>query len=461
MTMKRGRILVVDDDRDVLLAARLFLKQHVEMVRTEENPSRIPDLLVQERWDVILLDMNFEKDASSGREGFFWLGRIREIDPLAVVVFVTAYGDVEMAVRAVKEGATDFVLKPWRNEKLLATVSAALSLRDSREEAGNLRSRQKALAADLDQPYTEFIGESAPMKKVFDIIRRVADTDASVLVLGENGTGKELAARELHRRSRRSGEVFIAVDMGALSDTLFEDELFGHVRGAFTDAKEDRPGRFELASGGTIFLDEIGNLSPVLQAKILSAIENRAVTRLGSSLSRPFDARLICASNMPLYNMAERGTFRRDLLYRINTVVVTLPPLRERAGDIPLLANHFLALYARKYRKPATRLDPAAIRRLSEYTWPGNVRELRHVMERAVIMCDAVTVRAGDLDTGEFPVVRADGEAHPDDCLRIDDQEMKTIRRALEINGGNLSRAAVELGLSRQALYRRMRKYGL
>jgi DNA-binding NtrC family response regulator len=307
MTMKRGRILVVDDDRDVLLAARLFLKQHVETVRTEENPARIPDLLAQERWDVILLDMNFEKDASSGREGFFWLGKIREIDPLAVVVFVTAYGDVEMAVRAVKEGATDFVLKPWRNEKLLATVSAAMSLRDSREEAGNLRSRQKALAADLDQPYSEFIGESTPMKRVFEIIRRVADTDASVLILGENGTGKELAARELHRRSRRSGEVFISVDMGALSDTLFEDELFGHMRGAFTDAKEDRPGRFELASGGTIFLDEIGNLSSALQAKLLSAIENRVVTRLGSSMARPFDARLICASNMPLYDMASGG----------------------------------------------------------------------------------------------------------------------------------------------------------
>ena len=461
MREKAGRVLVVDDDRDVLLAARLLLKQHVELVQTERDPERIPALLGQESWDVILLDMNFEKDASSGGEGFRWLGRVREIDPQVVVVFITAYGDVEMAVRAIKEGATDFVLKPWQNEKLLATVSAAINLRDSRREAGALRSRQEQLAADLDQPYAAFIGESPAMRKVFETIRKIAYTDASVLILGENGTGKELVARELHRRSGRAGEVFLAVDMGAVSETLFESELFGHVKGAFTDARQDRAGRFETASGGTLFLDEIGNLTSALQAKLLSVLESRKATRLGSNVARPIDVRLICASNMPLYEMVERGTFRRDLLYRINTVVISLPPLRERPEDIPLLACHFLSIYARKYRKRIERIPSDAVATLVSCPWPGNVRELRHAVERAVIMSDTSTLRVEDFFTDE-PVLRARREdVFPEESLRIEEQEMRIIRKALVAHDGNLSRAARELGLSRPALYRRLKKYGL
>jgi two-component system, NtrC family, response regulator HydG len=461
MSARHGRVLVVDDDRDVLLAARLLLKQHVEAVETESDPEKIPARIEQQGWDVILLDMNYMKDASSGREGFHWLRRIREIDPQAVVVFITAYGDVEMAVRAIKEGATDFVLKPWQNEKFLATVSAALSLRDSRREAGDLRSRRRQLSADLDQPYAAFIGESPSMRKVFDTIGKVADTDANVLILGENGTGKELAARELHRRSRRAEEVFLAVDMGSVSETLFESELFGHVKGAFTDARENRAGRFETASGGTLFLDEIGNLTPSLQGKILTVIENRGVTRLGSNVTRPIDVRLICASNMPLYDMVEQGTFRRDLLYRINTVVIPLPPLRERQGDIPLLARHFLEIYAPKYRKQIDEIPPDVIAALSAHMWPGNVRELRHAVERAVIMSESPVMKIGDIFPDESRLRGGEEEEPADEDLRIGEQELHLIRKAITAHGWNMSKAAAELGLSRPALYRRLKKYGL
>jgi len=361
-------------------------------------------------------------------------------------------------VRAIKEGATDFVLKPWQNEKLLATFFAALSLRLTRREAEGLRTRQEQLAADLDQPFHEFIGESPLMLEVFDTIGKVAQTEANVLILGENGTGKELAARELHRRSKRSREVFIAVDMGALSETLFESELFGHVKGAFTDARENRAGRFEIASGGTLFLDEIGNLPLPLQAKILTVLESRKVTRLGSNTPRPIDVRLVCASNMPLLTMAEEQKFRRDLLYRINTVVISLPPLRARGEDIMLLANHFLSVYARKYKKKIRGLLPETLSRLMQYQWPGNVRELMHTVERAVIMSDGPVLRPEDFPLGESI---AGEEERTFETLSIRENEASIIRKALASNDGNLSAAARELGLSRPALYRRMEKYGL
>lgn len=458
MAEMQGRVLVIDDDKDVLLAARLLLKQHVGLVHTEKSPQAIPALLAKERYDVIFLDMNFEKDASSGVEGFQWLRKILEIDPQAVVVLITAYGDVEMAVRAIKEGATDFVLKPWQNEKLLATLFSALNLRISKEEVRSLRTRQRQLSADLNRPFRDFIGQSPAMREVFETIRKVASTEASVLVLGENGTGKELVARELHRQSARSEEVFISVDMGSLSETLFESELFGHVKGAFTDAREDRAGRFEVASGGTLFLDEIGNIPPALQAKLLTVLENRAVTRLGTNTPRPIDVRLICASNMPLYNMAAEQKFRRDLLYRINTVVITLPPLREREGDIVLLANHFLAVYAKKYQKAIREMDPGAVDKLMRYHWPGNVRELQHTLERAVIMCDNTVLCAGDFLLDDLER-REEDRAVESICLG--ENELALIRRALEKHAWNLSAAARELGLSRPALYRRMTKYGL
>jgi DNA-binding NtrC family response regulator len=458
MSAKTGKILIVDDDQDVLQAARLFLKQHVGMVHTESNPQSLPGLLGNESYDVILLDMNFTRDATSGLEGFHWLDRILEIDPSAVVILITAYGDVEMAVRAVKEGASDFVLKPWQNEKLLATISAAMNLRRSRREADSLRLRQKQLSADLDQPYHDFVGGSPAMQEVFATIEKVAGTDASVLILGENGTGKELVARELHRRSKRSDEVFISVDMGALSETLFESELFGHVKGAFTDAKEDRVGRFEVASGGTLFLDEIGNLPLQCQAKILTALENRQITRLGSNRAIPVDIRLVSATNRPIHDMAAGKEFRQDLLYRINTVEIRLPPLRERREDIPLLADHFLTRFCRKYRVPRKRPNAAALRKLEKYHWPGNVRELQHAIERAVIMSESTVLGQEDF---LFPTGKETVEGVVFDSYNLEEMEKIVIRKALAKHGGNMSKAAEELGLTRGSLYRRVEKYGL
>ncbi|MGB6864057.1 MAG: sigma-54 dependent transcriptional regulator, partial [Candidatus Aminicenantaceae bacterium] len=355
MKKKTGKILIIDDDQDILQAARLFLKQHAALVHTENTPNSIPVMLKNETYDVIFLDMNFAKGATSGQEGFFWLDKILEMDPSAVVVLITAFGDVGMAVRAIKEGATDFVLKPWQNEQFLATFTAALNLRQSRLEANSLRTRQKQLSADLDQPFHDFIGKSKVIQDVFASITKVAKTDANVLILGENGTGKELVARALHRQSPRAEEVFISVDMGALSETLFESELFGHVKGAFTDAKENRAGRFEVASGGTLFLDEIGNLPLTLQAKLLGVIETRTVTRLGSNKSVPIDVRLICATNLPIHEMVTTNEFRQDLLYRINTVEIQIPALRERSEDVSLLVDHFLKIYSKKYHKSQKR----------------------------------------------------------------------------------------------------------
>ncbi len=458
MEKKLGKILIIDDDEDILRAARLFLKQHFALIHTEKNPAKIPSLLKNETYDVILLDMNFAKGATSGQEGFRWLNRTFEIDPSMVVVLITAYGDVEMAVRAIKEGAMDFVLKPWQNEKLLATVTAAINLRQSRMETDTLRLRQKQLIADLDQPFHNFIGSSQAMQNVFATIQKVAKTDANVLILGENGSGKELVARELHRQSHRANDVFISVDMGALSETLFESELFGHVKGAFTDAKEDRAGRFEIASGGTLFLDEIGNLSLPLQAKLLTVMESRKVTRLGSNKPVDVDVRLVCAANMPIYDMVAQNRFRQDLLYRINTVEIAMPPLRERPNDISSLVDHFLKIYCKKYHKPLKRVSASALKKLEKYTWPGNVRELQHAIERAIIMSES-----GMLQPQDFFLTTAESkeEGLVFDDYNLEEIEKLVIRKAISKHKGNISHAARELGLSRTALYRRMEKYGL
>ncbi|MCB0289717.1 MAG: sigma-54-dependent Fis family transcriptional regulator [Calditrichaeota bacterium] len=458
MSKTLGKILIVDDDEDVLLAARLLLKKHAALVHTEKNPRALPALLRNESYDVILLDMNFTRDVTSGREGFHWLNEVLAIDPSAVVILITAYGDVDLAVRAIKEGATDFVLKPWQNEKLLATLSTAMKLRSSRREVDELRSRQALLSADLDQPFSELVGSCPSMQQVFATIRKVAATDANVLILGENGTGKELVARELHRQSRRSQEVFISVDMGAISETLFESELFGHIKGAFTGAKEDRPGRFEIADGGTLFLDEIGNLSMPLQAKILTVIQSRRVTRVGANQARDIDIRLICATNLPILEMVSQKEFRQDLLYRINTVEIHLPPLRERQEDIPLLADHFLRVYATKYRKPPLRLNAATLGKLQKYHWPGNVRELQHAIERAIIMSDTPVLQPGDFffssaDSGEDSLFFEN--------YNLEEVEKLVIRKAITKHAGNISQAARELGLTRASLYRRLEKYGL
>lgn len=453
-----GKILIVDDDEDVLHAARFFLKQHLAAVHTEKNPQMIPALLDHENYDVILLDMNFTQDVTSGKEGFYWLKRILEIDPRAVVVMITAYGDVEMAVRAIKEGATDFVLKPWQNEKLLATISSARNLRQSRMELDNLRSRQQQLSADLDQPFHDFIGDSSAIQEVFRTIEKVAKTDANVLIVGENGTGKELVAREVHRQSERSGEVFISVDMGALSETLFESELFGHMKGAFTDAREDRAGRFEIASGGTLFLDEIGNLPLPLQAKLLTVLQNREVIRVGSNKPRPIDIRLICASNMPIHERVALGEFREDLLYRINTVEIQMPPLRDRIEDIRLLVDHFLHIYCKKYKVKLKRMNSATHDKLKQYHWPGNVRELQHAIERAVIMSDSTVLKPTDII---FSSSARKDEGPDIDDYNLEEIEKLAIQRMLSKHEGNISKAARELGLTRTSLYRRLEKHGL
>lgn len=458
MTDQNLKVLIVDDNEDLLLAAKLLLKPHVNHVITEKNPENIPRLMKGSSFDVIFLDMNFTQDMTSGQEGFLWLKKILQIDPASVVILITAYGDVEMAVRAVKEGATDFVLKPWQNEKFLATLSSAVNLRKSKLELQNLKSRQKQLSEDLDKKFHDIIGVSEGMQEVFNTIAKVAETDANVLITGENGTGKELVARAIHRNSRRSSEVFINVDMGAINPTLFESELFGHVRGSFTDAKEDRAGRFEIASGGTLFLDEIANLSVELQAKLLTVIQNREVSRVGSNKQIPIDIRLISATNLELFELIETGKFRQDLMYRINTVEIHLPPLRERREDIPLLIEHFLQMNKRKYNKHQLVISDETVNRLTYYSWPGNVRELQHAIERAVILSDDNL-----LQTGDFFLSRKSGSEFNEsfESYNLEEVEKNIIKRVLTKNEGNISKAAKELGLTRTSLYRRLEKYGL
>jgi DNA-binding NtrC family response regulator len=458
METKQGKVLAVDDNEDILFALKLLLKNHVEKIVTEVSPDNIPQLMKEEYFDLILLDMNFTKDAISGQEGFDWLYKILEIDPDAVVVFITAYGDAEKAVKAIKAGATDFVLKPWQNEKLLATVNSAIKLRQSKREAGDLKEKQKEINEIQDQPFHEFIGESPEMQEVFKTINKVGQTDANVLILGENGTGKELVARALHRNSKRKDEVIISVDLGSIHENLFESELFGHVKGAFTDAKKDKSGRFELANKGTLFLDEIGNLSLPMQAKLLTTIERKEVTRVGSNSSRSIDVRLICATNNDIHKMVANEEFRQDLLYRVNTVEIHLPPLRERTGDIPLLAEHFLKQYAKKYKKQIKKISSEGLKKLNQHSWPGNVRELQHALERAVIMCDSDVLEADDFLLSPVGEKKDEIQLETYDLETI---EKNVIKKVLKQNQGNVTKAAEQLGLTRTSLYRRMEKYDL
>lgn len=453
-----GKILIIDDDEDVLIAAKLLLKKHAREVIIEKNPKKIPFLMNNGTYDVILLDMNFSKDITSGKEGFYWLEQILEADPKAVVILITAFGDVEMAVKALKEGATDFVLKPWQNEKLIGTLSSAIKLKQSYKEVEKLKSAKKQLEDDISKPFKDIIGDSPAMKNVFSIIDKVAGTDANVLILGENGTGKELVARALHQRSLRKDNVFVGVDMGAITETLFESELFGHKKGAFTDAKEDRAGRFEIATGGSLFLDEIGNLSMPLQSKLLTVLQGRQVTRIGTNKPMDIDIRLICATNMPVYDMVAENTFRQDLLYRINTVEIHLPPLRERQDDINLLADHFVKVYCEKYRKPPKKLAPSTYKKMAKYSWPGNIRELQHAIERAIIMSEGNVLMPDDFF---FLVQKADNQTETADNLNLDEVEKNVILRAINKHSGNISKAAKELGLTRASLYRRLEKHGL
>jgi DNA-binding NtrC family response regulator len=454
--MDYSKILIIDDDRDVLESARMFLKQQFSTVRMEGDPERIPHLLSEQEYDVILLDMNFKKGVNDGEEGFYWLEKILSIDPQAVVILITAYGEVDTAVKAMKNGATDFILKPWKNQKLLGTILASLQLRQSRKQVERLQVTQAALRDDIDVNYTSFIGESPAIRRIHEMIDRVAATGADVLILGENGTGKELVARALHRKSNRKNNVFISVDLGAITETLFESELFGHVKGAFTDARQDKPGRFEIASGGTIFLDEIGNLSLPLQAKLLNVLQERVVQRVGSNKPAPIDVRLVSATNMPLNEMVAEKKFRQDLLYRINTVEIRMPSLRERNGDIPLLANHFLNIYGKKYKRPGMKIDKGVMAKLMKYYWPGNIRELQHTIERAVILNEDKVIRSPELLIGSnSPRPTAEKP------LTLEEMEKQFILQSLDDNNGNVSVTARLLGMTRTALYRRMRKHGI
>ncbi|MFS0489809.1 sigma-54-dependent transcriptional regulator [Leadbetterella byssophila] len=441
MLLRNASVLIVDDDPDVLTAVKLFLKTEVKSVITENNPENLKKLFRENTFHLVLLDMNYKSPIHTGNEGLYWLKEIKKLSPETEVIMITAYGNIDLAVRSLKEGATDFLLKPWYNDKLLEHLKEALGSKKS------------------SSPKVEdhgLLGESDEMQKLQVKIRKIAPTDANVLILGENGTGKDLVARALHQQSLRAGKPFIKVDVGALTESLFESELFGYKKGAFTDAKEDREGRFEAANGGTLFLDEIGNISLHLQSKLLSVLQNRQVMRLGSNVPIPVDIRLICATNIPMKELANEQRFRKDFVYRIHTVDVVLPPLRRRGDDMLLLAEHFVAEYAEKYFKAGLRISPQALEKLKAYSFPGNVRELQFSMERAVIMSEGDEITAEDLIF--LPLENVEPEENE---LSLSSVEKNTILRVIEKNNGNISKAAKELGITRAALYRRLNKYDI
>ena len=457
MTQLKGKVLIIDDDEDVLIAARMILRSHFENVRTEHSPKQLESILATDTPDIIILDMNFKTGATSGNEGLFWLRRIKEIDPEIHVIMNTAYGDIQLAVECMKEGAIDFLVKPWEREKLLSTVKNVFELKQSKKEINRLESTSKLISQDIDSIKGELKGDSAAIQQVFETIRKVATTDANVLILGENGTGKELVARAIHNASKRSNKSFIKVDLGSITESLFESELFGHRKGAFTDAREDRLGRFEVAHGGTLFLDEIGNIPPNLQAKLLSTLQNRVVTKVGDNRQVPIDIRLICATNKPIYDLSSEGAFREDLLYRINTIEISLPALRERSGDIKLLTNHFMDVYSNKYEKQGVKIAKTTLEKLENYEWPGNVRELQHAVERAIIMASSNLLLPEDF----LIRPRANPSREVTSSLKVGELEKQAIIKALEKCKGNLSKASQELGMGRSTLYRKMEKYGI
>ncbi len=454
MNLKKYAILAIDDDIDVLTAVRLLLKTEAKEITTEKNPDNIPSLISKNNFDLVLLDMNFRASINTGNEGIYWLKRIKELKPDIAVIMITAYGDIDLAVRSLKEGAADFVVKPWHNEKLLATIEDAVKRKGVAKTKSDIAFKNDSVIG------SELLGESDAMQDIFFKIDKIAPTDANILVLGENGTGKDLIAKAIHQRSLRSGKPFVKVDAGALTESLFESELFGHKKGAFTDAKEDRAGRFESANEGTFFLDEIGNITLSQQAKLLTVLQNRQITRLGTNQPIPIDIRLICATNIPLSELANESRFRKDLIYRINTVEITIPPLRKRGEDIVLLANHFAGVYAAKYLKPPISFDKSAMDKLQQYHYPGNVRELQYTIERAIIMSDGEVLQAKDLIFSPMESAASTIVESQDD-LNLSSIEKNTILRVIEKHGGNITKAARELGLTRTALYRRLSKYDI
>ena len=453
MQTLKSNILIADDNKSILSALEILLAPEFGEIVLVSNPNLIPAELKKRDFGAILLDMNFSAGINTGNEGIYWLGKIREADPDVSVIMITAFGDVDTAVRALKAGASDFVLKPWDNEKLIASVKLAVELSHSKKEVLLLKERESELKKEINREQKQIIGSSPKMVEVLTMARKVARTDANVLITGENGTGKELIAQEIHRLSQRNKELLVSVDIGSIPETLFEGELFGHVKGAFTDAKESRQGKFEFAHKGTLFLDEIGNLPFHMQAKLLSAIETRCITRIGSNEKIPVNIRLICATNKNLEKMVGEGLFREDLLYRINTIQVELPPLRERGSDITTLTEYFLKRFVGKYNKPGMRISHQALEKLMDYSWPGNIRELQNTIEKSVILCESGIIKPDDLYLKPATQLR-----ELDDVATLDEMEQKMIRIALEKNNGNMTAAATSLGITRQTLYNRLKE---
>ena len=454
--MTKGTILIVDESKGTLNALEQITRNEFDRVITIPDPNRINEILRKNDVDIVILDMNFKSGVHNGNEGFFWMKEIFTYDRNISIVIVTASGDIELAVRAIKEGAADFILKPWDNTKLLATINVAWQLRLSRLEATTLKKDNQLLKKEINKGGGKIIlGASPTMINVMNIVRKVAGTEANVLITGENGTGKELVAKEIHNQSKRSGELMVSVDMGSITETLFESELFGHVKGAFTDAREDRKGKFELAHGGTLFLDEIGNLSLQSQAKLLSVLQNRYVVRVGSNKQIPIDIRLICATNCDLLHMVSEGRFREDLLYRINTIFIEVPPLRDRVDDIPILANYFLRIDSQRYGKGSMKMSTHALEKLANHDWPGNVRELQHAIEKAVIMSESPVLKPSDFvfHTSSRTVVHAE--------LTLNEMEKRMISESMRRYNSNMSTVAEKLGITRQTLYNKIRKYEL
>jgi len=449
MNLKNASVLVVDDDTDVLTAVKMLLKTEVKDITTEKNPENIRSLFSEKKFDLMLLDMNFNSSINTGNEGIFWLKKVKEMNKDMAVIMITAYGDIDLAVRSLKEGATDFIVKPWHNERLVSTITDIL-----KKKSGGTPATKATNDSVIG---TQLLGSSEVMQEIFYKIEKIGPTDANVLILGENGTGKELVAQAIHQKSIRAKNTFVKVDVGALTDSLFESELFGHKKGAFTDAREDRMGRFEAANGGTLFLDEIGNITLQQQAKLLTVLQNRKIIRLGSNELVPIDIRLVCATNLPLSELANESKFRKDLVYRINTVEITLPPLRKRKEDIIMLANHYAKIYADKYIKPVPAFDAACREKLLQYHFPGNVRELQYCIERAVIMSEGEELKASDIIFSPLETVRTNDDEEGD--LKLSNLEKNTILKVIEKHNGNISRAAKELGITRTALYRRLSKY--
>lgn len=448
-----GRLLIIDDNEDVLFALNLLLEPYAEKIKITTSPENVEYFINSFNPDIILLDMNFSKDAISGQEGYYWLERILKIDPDAIVILMTAYSDTDKAVKAIKSGAIDFISKPWEKERLLSTLSSAMKLRNSRTEINSLKKQVAAMALEKERNY-EIIGESEAMLQIFDTIEKLSNTDANILILGENGTGKDLVARAIYRNSPRAHAGFIEIDVGSIPESLFESELFGYEKGAFTDARKEKAGRMEIASGGTLFLDEIGNISMPMQAKLLTAIEKRKISKLGSTKTIDIDVRLICATNTDLHKLVSKGEFRQDLLYRINTIEIHIPPLRERGEDILLLADFFLKRYAQKYQKDIKGLLKDAQKKLLQYSWPGNVRELQHTIERAVILSDTGFIRAENFLLQ--PVITKKKNEH--ETLNLEEIEKEVIEKAMRRCNGNISQAAELLGISRYSLYRKIEK---